>query len=66
MRRDHCLCKVKVLGPRNLAEAVVNHLEEEFNATRTSGFRENDEDDGVHIFLAILESDGCRPLSRAG
>lgn len=44
---------VKIKGPQTLVEVIVEALEEEFTAIRTSSFKPNDPDPGVHIYVAV-------------
>lgn len=45
---------VKVTGSLEIVRAIVAKLECQFYAVRTSEFRHNDEDSGVHVFLRVL------------
>ena len=44
---------VKLMGPEGLVQAIVEHLEQNFYAIRTSDYMENRGGPGVHIFLKV-------------
>jgi len=44
---------VKVMGPAQLVEAVVDHLKTDFLAVQTSDFMPNDRGPGVHVFIRV-------------
>lgn len=49
-------CVVKIKGPRDLLLEVQRVLEDAFIAFPTGRPKPNDEDDGYHIFLMVLEA----------
>ena len=55
MRQTDAPAVVKVVGRRGLVSSILDALEANFIAVRTSRLLENSEDDGVHAFLSVLE-----------
>ena len=45
---------LKLMGSRGMLELVLDRLEEEFYAVRTSLLLPNSEDEGFHVFLKIV------------
>ncbi len=45
---------VKLVGPQGLVRVLVEHLEENFYAIRTSDYMKNMEDPAVHIYLRVV------------
>ena len=44
---------VKLVGPQGLVQLLAENIERNFYAFRTSEYRKNDADSGVHIFLKV-------------
>lgn len=47
------MATVKVIGPRHFVQIIVEELERQFHAVKTSPYIENSKDRGCHIFLKI-------------
>jgi len=45
---------VKLMGPREMLELVLEKIESDFYAVRTSLLMPNSTDEGYHIFLTIV------------
>jgi len=52
--REHEAVTIKIMGNREMLELVLDKLESEFYAVRTSLLMPNSTDEGFHIFLTIV------------
>jgi len=52
--REHEAVTIKIMGNREMLELVLDKLESEFYAVRTSSLMPNSTDEGYHIFLTIV------------
>ena len=46
--------RLKVEGPARVVQDFVDHLDQSWNLVRTSQNLQNSQDDGIHVYLAIL------------
>jgi hypothetical protein len=58
-RAETDFATVKVEGQRDLVQTIIEFLEKHFISFRTSKYRENSQDTGVHVYITVRRrSDG--------